>query len=100
VRFLLDECVPRKLVRELTGHQVSTVSREGWKGRVDDLLLRSAAAGFEALITVDRNLAFQQSLGNLPLAVIVLHAHSNRLPALIPLVPELLQLLNHLPPDK
>jgi hypothetical protein len=36
-------------------------------------------------ITVDRNLAFQQHLPALNLAVIVLRARSNRLMALIPI---------------
>ncbi|MEO6434374.1 MAG: hypothetical protein ABIP55_01255 [Tepidisphaeraceae bacterium] len=77
---------------------MSTVAQERLKGTVDNLLLASAAAGFEVLVTVDRNLAFQQNVGSLPVTVVVLRARTNRLIELIPLVPELLQVLNHLPP--
>lgn len=42
-------------------------------------------------VTVDRNLAFQQNMQALPLAVLVLRATSNRLIDLKPLVPALLE---------
>lgn len=32
MRVLLDECVPRKLRRELPGHEVRTVAEMGWAG--------------------------------------------------------------------
>ena len=32
MRVLLDECLPRKLKRELQGHHVSTVPEMGWAG--------------------------------------------------------------------
>jgi hypothetical protein len=48
-----------------------------------------ASESFEVFVTVDRNLSFQQNLSGLPIAVIVLHANSNRLADLRPLVPHL-----------
>jgi predicted nuclease of predicted toxin-antitoxin system len=95
MRVLLDECVPRKFGRELPGHEVSTVPKEKLKGSRDDILLAAAAARFDVFVTVDRNLQFQQSLAQLPMPVVVLHAISNRLAHLKSLAPELLQLLNH-----
>ena len=50
--------------------------------------------GFWCLITVDRNLQFQQNVAASGLAVIVLHARSNRAEDLEPLVPALLEALN------
>jgi hypothetical protein len=41
-------------------------------------------------VTVDRNLAFQQNVETLAIAVIVLRAPTNRLADLKPLVPKLL----------
>jgi hypothetical protein len=32
VKILLDECVNRKLARDLVGHTVTTVPRRGWTG--------------------------------------------------------------------
>jgi len=61
-------------------------------------LLRLAAASFDVFITVDKNLPYQQSLAMLPLAVIVLDAVSNDLPALLPLVPKLEATLRNVQP--
>jgi predicted nuclease of predicted toxin-antitoxin system len=97
MRILLDECVPHKLDRELTPHFVSTVPREGLQHEDDDVLLKAAAAQFDVFITVDRNLSFEQNLGQLPIPVIILHGVTNRLADLKPLVPELRQVVNHLP---
>ncbi len=40
----LDECVPRKLHRELSGHEVKTVAEMGWSGTKNSALLRLAVA--------------------------------------------------------
>ena len=32
MKVLLDECVPRKLKRELADHEVLTVTQHGWSG--------------------------------------------------------------------
>ena len=50
-------------------------------------LLALAAASFDAFITVDKNLPFQQNLATLPIALVVLDSVSNELSALLPLVP-------------
>ena len=51
----------------------------GWSGLKNGELLLRVQAEFDAFITVDRNLAFQQNVSTLSLAVIVLRARSNRL---------------------
>jgi hypothetical protein len=43
------------------------------------------AAGFTSLVTVDRNLAFQQNVAAAGVAVIVMHARTNRMTDLMPL---------------
>ena len=52
-------------------------------------LLALAANDFDAFVTVDKNLPYQQNLATLPIAVVVLDAEAIDLPALLPLVPEL-----------
>lgn len=52
-------------------------------------LLALAGNDFDAFVTVDKNLPYQQNLGALPVAVVVLDAESNELSALLPLVPAL-----------
>ncbi|MBI3761533.1 MAG: hypothetical protein HY260_06680 [Chloroflexi bacterium] len=74
-RILLDECVPRRLRRELPELSVAHVQDEGWAGQCNGALLRlMRGAGFAVLVTVDRNLAYQQNVAAAGITVIVLHA--------------------------
>jgi predicted nuclease of predicted toxin-antitoxin system len=90
MRVLLDECVPRALRRELTGHEVKTVAEVGWAGVKNGELLQMAAQRFDLLLTVDRNLEYQQNFAGLELAVVVIHASSNDIAVLRPLMPAVL----------
>jgi predicted nuclease of predicted toxin-antitoxin system len=94
VRILLDECVPARLVRALKDHEIITTPKAGWAGISNGELLKLASSTFDVFVTVDRNLAFQQNLVNLPLPVIVIHCPSNKLKDLEPHVPALRQTLN------
>jgi hypothetical protein len=86
MRVLFDECVPRALRQELLGHDVKTVAEEGWAGLKNAELLKLAAKHFEAFLTIDRNLEYQQDFARLTLAVIVVHASSNDVAVLRPLM--------------
>lgn len=98
MRLLLDESVPRRLSRALPDHEVKTVVEMGWSGIKNGELLALAASGFDALITVDKNLPYQQNLTKLALAVVVLDAPSNEISHLLLLVPKLEQTLKTLSP--
>ena len=98
MRLLLDESVPRRLRKALPNHDVKTVVEMGWGGVRNGKLLALAASNFDAFVTVDKNLPFQQDLSTLAIAVVVLDAYSNELPALLPLVPRLEQALATLTP--
>ena len=98
MRLLLDESVPRRLRRSLPSHAVRSVVEMGWGGIRNGELLARAANEFDALVTVDKNLQYQQNLDNLPIAVIVLDAKSNELPYLLPLIPKLEEALATLVP--
>lgn len=89
MKLLLDECIDRRLAKEIEGHEVVTVPQAGWAGIQNGELLRLAQAQFEVFVTVDRNLSFQQHLPQFSIAVIVLQAPTNRLKDLRPLVPQL-----------
>ena len=93
MKVLLDECVGRRLSREISGHDVRTARQMGWTTIRNGALLALAEQEFDVFVTVDRNLAFQQHLPAFAIAVIVLRARSNRLADLLPLVPELLTTL-------
>lgn len=98
MRLLLDESVPRRLRQSLPNHHIRTVGEMGWGGTKNGALLRLAASDFDVFITVDKNLPYQQNLSTLPIAVVVLHALSNELQVLMPLVPKLEETLASLQP--
>lgn len=75
MKVLLDECIDWRLGRDITGHEVMTARQMGWSTIKNGALLRLATeAGFDAFVTVDRNLSFQQNVPALRLAVVVLCA--------------------------
>jgi len=92
VRVLLDECLPRKLARELIGHEVQTVGQAGWSGVKNGELLLLAAGQFDALVTIDQRFALGQPVPP-SLLLVTIAAASNRLESLKPLTPQLLEAL-------
>ena len=93
MKLLLDECIDRRLAEDLEGHDVKTVPQMGWAGIKNGELLILAEQEFDVFITVDRNLSFQQNLPKFNIAVLILHASSNRLADLKPLAPKTLSTL-------
>lgn len=93
MRVVLDECLPRRLCRELAVHEVCTVQQMGWSGISNGRLLSLVGRQFDAFVTVDRHLAFQQNPNILPVAVVILRAASNKIEDLRPLLPQLLSTL-------
>lgn len=99
MRLLLDESLPSRLRRSLPSHSVKTVVEMGWGGIKNGRLLELASQQqFDAFLTADKNLPYQQNLAKLPLAVVVLSAHSNELPHLLLLIPLLEETLAALQP--
>ena len=99
MRILLDECAPRPLKRELADYEICTVVELGWSGKKNGELLRlMIQEGFTILLTTDQNLRYQQNLQQAGVAVIVLVASSNRLPDLVPLIPNVRKALNTVSP--
>jgi len=98
MRILLDESLPKELRSELPGHDVRTVQEMGWSSVKNGDLLARSVAQFDAFITADQNLQYQQNLSTLPVAIVVLVARSNRIQELRPLIPELLLSLSALRP--
>jgi predicted nuclease of predicted toxin-antitoxin system len=94
VKILLDECVDRRLARDLADHSVITVPRRGWAGIKNGDLLALAEKDFDVFITVDRKISTQQDLTKFKIPVLVLRARTNRLEDIRPLVPKLLKTLD------
>ena len=99
VRLLLDEQVPRVFARHLPGHEVRNAQEMGWSGLQNgELLRRAAAEGFGVLITIDRNIEFQQNLASLPLSVVIVRARSNRIEDLEPFAQAVLDAVDGIEP--
>ena len=62
----------------------------GWASIKNGALLNLAESSFDVFVTVDRNLSFQQNLAQRNIAVVVLHAKSNRYQELLPLMHKVL----------
>ena len=86
MRVLLDENLPHDLGSVLAEHEVVTVQGLGWSGLKNGELLGRAAGQMDAFITMDSNLQFQQRLEGLSFGVVVIHARSNRMADLLPVI--------------
>jgi predicted nuclease of predicted toxin-antitoxin system len=100
MRLLLDECVPRRLGRDFVGHTVSTVEEAGFKGLKNGQLLSAAAGNFDVLVTVDKNIPFQQNLRTLNISILILVTASNRYQDLKTLAPKALDALKQIRPGE
>jgi predicted nuclease of predicted toxin-antitoxin system len=99
MKLLLDENLPHRLRPLLVGHEVYTVTYMKWNGVENgDLLARAAKEGFEAIVTKDNGMPYEQNYMALPCALIVLRARSNALDDIKPLVSQILASLQSLTP--
>jgi hypothetical protein len=95
MRVLLDECIDENLRHEITGHDCQTCRYADLKGLTNGQLLAAAEkSGFHALITVDKNMQYQQSFDNRGIGVIILDARTTNFDDLLLLVPEVLTALD------
>jgi predicted nuclease of predicted toxin-antitoxin system len=98
MKLLPDECMPRRLKKALAPHDAFTVEDAGFKGLKNGRLLREASGNYNVLITVDQNIPAQQNFSALKIAMVIIHAKSNRYEDLIPFVPQILSSLTNISP--
>ncbi|MBI2802204.1 MAG: hypothetical protein HYX63_18295 [Gammaproteobacteria bacterium] len=73
MRVLFDQATPVPIRTYLDQHIVSTAAQQGWdKFKNGDLLAAAEAAGFDVLLTTDKNMRYQQNLKGRKIAVVVL----------------------------
>jgi predicted nuclease of predicted toxin-antitoxin system len=71
--ILFDNSTPRGLARFLTGHFVEEARSRGWDELSNGELIDAAErAGFEMIVTTDKNIRYQQNLTNRQIALVVL----------------------------
>ena len=73
MKLLFDQGTPVPLRKHLPNHMVATAYEKGWSNlKNGDLLSQAEAEGFDALITTDQNLRYQQNLSGRRISVVVL----------------------------
>jgi predicted nuclease of predicted toxin-antitoxin system len=73
MKVLFDVNMPRPLRRELPGHEIFTAQSMGWNELENgDLISAAEKGGFDALVTADKNLRYQQNLSGRKIAILVL----------------------------
>ena len=73
MKVLFDQGTPVPLRQSLPGHDVRTAFELGWSTLLNGELLRVAeAAGFDAIVTTDKNIRHQQNVAGTRLGVLVL----------------------------
>ena len=72
MRILFDHGTPAPLRHALTDHVVSTAHEMAWAELDNGALIQAAEMHFDALVTTDKNLRYQQYLSGRRLAILVL----------------------------
>ena len=87
-RVLLDENLDWRLKSSFdTSVDVSTVRDKGWDGLENGELLQVAESEFDVLVTLDRNLQYQQHIAELDLAIILISCRTSRRSDIEPVMP-------------
>jgi len=88
MKVLLDECVTKRLKSHLKDFEVYSVVEMGWSGVKNGKLLSLCATHhFDIVLTIDKNMMFQQNLEKHPVTIVVLNSLTSKLEELILFIP-------------
>lgn len=97
MKILRDECVTKRFKTYLTEFEVFTVRELGLSGiKNGKLMTYCAENNFDVLLTIDKNLMYQQNLDKYPITIAVLNCFTSKIEELIPFLPSLKMRLNDL----
>jgi len=99
-RVLLDENLPRKLRREFAEFTIRTVQEEGWTSFRNGELLSRAQHAFDAFLTADRRLQYQQNISRFHIGVVVIVTVELRLRRIVHANQEIRQALARVGPGE
>src|SRR5580765_5535607 len=95
MRLLLDENLPKRLKLDFPEHEIFTVRERQWDGIKNGPLLQLLVEhAFDALLTYDKNLQYQQNFLKYTITVFVLTARINQYIELTKLTPIIKEYLN------
>ncbi len=87
MKILLDECVTRKIKSHLNKHKVFTVFEMGWSGLKNGTLIGNAInESFDILLTIDKNISYQQNMKNYNIAIVILDVENSKIEYIIELL--------------
>lgn len=97
MKILLDEGIDIRLKNSFPdNHEVYTVKDMQWTGIKNGELIKLLAQNtFDCWIVVDKNIPYQQNISKLPCPIIILNVVKNTLSHLLPLIPQLLIILQN-----
>lgn len=73
MKILFDNGTPKPIARSLTGHEVTFARQIGWHELGNGELIQQAeVAGYEVLLSTDKNIRYQQNLSGRKIALVVL----------------------------
>ena len=88
MKILLDECVTKRLKNYLEEFEVFTVRELELSGIKNGKLMTYCSENkFDILLTIDKNLIFQQNLDKYSVTIVVLNSFSSKLEELITFLP-------------
>ena len=97
MKILLDECVTKRLKSHLEEFEVFTVRELGLSGvKNGKLMTYCVENGFDVLLTIDKNLMFQQNLDKYPVTIAVLNCFTSKVEELVTFLPSFKSQINNL----
>jgi predicted nuclease of predicted toxin-antitoxin system len=73
MKILFDNGAPKPIARVLAGHEGTYARKIGWHELGNgELILKAEEAGYEVLLTTDKNIQYQQNLSGRKIALMVL----------------------------
>lgn len=101
MKILLDECVTKHLKSHLTDYEVYTVREMKWGGiKNGKLMTLCVENNFDILLTIDKNLQYQQNLDKYPVTVVVLNSFTSKVEDLVTFLPSFRSQINSLQKHK
>ena len=84
MKVLLDECVTKRLKSYLKDFEVYTVLEMGWSGvKNGKLMSLGVIYQFDVILTIDKNMIYQQNFEKYPLTIVVLNTMTSKFEELI-----------------
>ena len=101
MKILLDENVPDDLKYEFKNMDIYSVNDMKWNSKKNgELLTLMVENNFDVLITLDKNLKFQQNLSKFDIRIICLKVPDSRIETSKPFVPRIIEILRSNSQDK